>query len=252
MLSWATEDEQGFIAINPLREARRQKQAPPRRTWLTEQDLQRVLAARYPATHRPRTAFRAFVLLQADTGLRFNEARKLRRDRIEETDDGHGIAHIPDTKNGKPHMVGITPRVFEALDAIPLCLGTPFYFANPENRGRIYSVSTMWRWFRAAADAAGIDNIVADGEVRVRCHDLRRSAATNAHNRGASLLEVQDMLNHSNPGITSQYVQRTPANAVRIAKLMAQGALKEQRRGPQRSQTDVPASLDKKGNREQG
>lgn len=248
MLSWAVEDEQGFLTINPLREAKRQKQKPPRRTWLAEGDLQRVLASRCPVTPRARVMFRAHVLLQADTGLRFNEARTLRRDRVVEVDDGGYLAHIPDTKNGRAHSVGLTPRIWSALSDIPVCLGSPFFFANPDNRGRLFSESSMWRWFRDAAEAAGVDALVADGEIRVRPHDLRRSAATNAHNRGATLLEVQDMLNHSNPGITSQYVQRTQANAVRIAQLMADGAAKEQRRGPLRAQPTAHSSLEKKNN----
>ena len=238
MLSWAAEEEQGFISVNPLREAKRQKQKPPRRTWLTEDDLQRLLGAG-PRGRRARQMFRAWVLIQADTGLRFNEARKIRRDRVREVDDGGCIAHIPDTKNGRAHVVGLTQRAWEALQAIPQCLGSPYYFANPNNRGKLYCVSTMWRWFRMAAEACQLDSVVADGEIRVRPHDLRRSAATNAHNRGASLLEVQDMLNHSNPGITSQYVQRTQANAIKIARLMSDGAERE-RRGPQRAAPSAP------------
>ncbi len=248
MLSWAAADEQGLILVNPLRDAKRDKQKPPRRTWLSEQDLQRLLSARMPRDQGARTMFHAFVLVQADTGLRFNEARRLRRDRLKEIDDdGACVAEIPETKNGKPHVVGLTPRALTALERIPICLGSPYFFANPNNR-KLFCRSTMWRWFRMAAESAGLDDIVAEGEIRVRCHDLRRSAASNAHNRGATLLEVQDMLNHSSPDITSQYVQRTQSNAIRIAHLMADGAAKEGRRGPARAAMGPSSTPEKKLN----
>lgn len=232
MLKWAAQEEQGFVSFNPLRDAKREKQKPPRRTWLTEADLQRLLKAEQPLQDRARAMFRAFLLTAADTGLRFDEVRTLRRDRISRI-DGAIVVQIPDTKNRKAHLAGLTSRAWEALSEIPHC-GSEFYFGNHHRSGRLFSESSVWRWFRLAAEDVDLDSIVATGEVRVRIHDLRRSAASNAHNRGASLLEVQDMLNHSNPGITAQYVQRTNANAIRVAKLMERGARKE-RRGPRRS-----------------
>jgi integrase len=236
MLTWAASEEQGFIRFNPLVAARKSKPKPPRRTWLSEDDLTRLLAFG-PQAARPKAMLRAFVLVGADSGLRFNETRMLRRDFVR-----GGVAHIPNTKNGKRHVAGLTARAMEALEAIPLVLGSPHYFANADT-GNVMGRTTIWRWFRAAAERAGLDNIAAEGELRLRPHDLRRSAATNAHNRGATLLEVQDMLNHSTPAITSQYVQRTEANASRIALLMQEGAERE-RVGPRRS--SVNALINKK------
>lgn len=232
MLKWAAQEEQGFVSFNPLRDAKREKQKPPRRTWLTEADLQRLLKADQPLQERARAMFHAFLLTAADTGLRFDEVRTLRRDRISRV-DGAVVVQIPDTKNRKAHLAGLTSRAWEALSEIPRC-GSEFFFGNHYRAGRLYSESSVWRWFRLAAEDVDLDSIVAAGEVRVRIHDLRRSAASNAHNRGATLLEVQDLLNHSNPGITAQYVQRTNANAIKVARLMERGAEIE-RRGPRRS-----------------
>src|SRR3954465_1565669 len=67
MLTWAAAAEQGLIKVNPLREARREKDPPPRRTWLAEGDLQALLACA-PATVRARVMFTAFALTGADTG----------------------------------------------------------------------------------------------------------------------------------------------------------------------------------------
>lgn len=238
MLTWAAEEEQGFIPSNPLRDAKREKPKPPRKTWLPEPDIQRLLSAPKPKMPRARKMLKAFVLIKADTGLRFNEVRKIRRDRIRILGPDEIIADIPETKNGNSHLVGLTLRDYEALEELPQHLTSPHYFVNEDRRGSLFAESTMWRWFRDACESSGVDALVAEGEVRVRPHDMRRSAATNAHNRGASLLDVQDMLNHKSPAVTAQYVQRSQANAVKIAKLMQTKAEEEQeaaRVGPQRA-----------------
>lgn len=240
MLTWATQDEQKFIKVNPLRDAKRDRPKAPRRSWLGEDVLQKILCARFTKVDGAILAFRAWTLVMADTGLRFNEARKLRRDRIRELADDEILADIPETKNGKSHVVGLTSRAMAALDRVPEVGTSPFFFANPLT-GRLYCVSTMWRWFRLAAEKAKIDGLVADGELRFRPHDCRRSAASNAHARGADLLEIQDMLNHSNPSVTAQYVQRNERGAVRMAKLMERGALAERQRKPAVSARVVPS-----------
>lgn len=231
MMTWAAQEEQGFVRSNPLFGAKRDKPKKPRRTWLTETQLQQLLEAPYPVVERARLMFRAYVLIAAETGCRFNEVRTLRRSLVVRT-GRTGVAEIPDTKNGRPHTAGLTARNLSFLDALPAVPGVDYYFVN-EN-GQLYAKSTMWLWVRLAAEASGLDSVVASGEIRLRPHDLRRTAATNAHNRGATLLEVQDMLNHCNPSITAQYVQRSVGNAVRVALLMMRGARKE-RCGPVRS-----------------
>lgn len=241
MLSWAARREQELIPSNPLRDAKRDKPNAPRKTWLPEPDIDRLLHAPLPASPRARQFVRAFTVTKADTGLRFDEVRTLRRDRVRVIDDDEVLADIEQTKNDKSHVVGLTKRSYRALEAIPEVEGSPYYLANPAT-GRLFSPSTLWRWFREACKSSGIDAMVADGEVRVRPHDLRRSAATNAHARGATLPEVQDMLNHTNIGVTAQYVQRNERNAVRVAKLMEKGAAEEMekanrsRRGPRRAE----------------
>jgi len=241
MLTWAASEDAGFIPSNPLRDAKRPKKKPPRKTWLPEPDIQRLLTAPEPRCEKGRAAVAAFVLVKADTGLRFNEVRFLRRDRVRRRGNDR-VADIPQTKNDKPHVVGLTHRCFEALEALPRSLKSPYYFTNPDTDD-VYAETTLRGWFYEACDSSGVTKLAVDGEKLVRPHDMRRSAATNAHARGASLLDIQDMLNHSNPGITAQYVQRNERNAVKIARLMEAGAeqelreaMTERRVGPRRSE----------------
>ena len=46
----------------------------------------------------------------------------------------------------------------------------------------------------------------AEGDDRLGCHDLRRTAARNAFDNGASLLKVQRMLGHADPKTTAGYI----------------------------------------------
>lgn len=56
---------------------------------------------------------RDFLYLTLYTGLRRNECKELRRTRI---DLAKGVLSLPDTKNGKPHSLPITPLMREILE----------------------------------------------------------------------------------------------------------------------------------------
>ncbi len=238
MLEWACSDAQELIPFNPLRRAKRAKVKKARRTWLREEDLQRLLGAPEPRGAEQRQALRAFVLVNADTGLRFAEALMLRRDRLRETEDGT-VIDVDRTKGDKQHKVGLTPRALEALEALPSALRSPYYFTRPTTQ-RLYGYRTVYGWFREACRASGLDEIVVAGEIRVRPHDLRRSAATNIVNRGGTIQDAQAMLNHANIATTALYVQRSDPDTTRIARIMAEGS----RRGPARAATVPPPKAD--------
>jgi integrase len=238
MLEWGV--DHGYLSHNPLRKTRRAKTKGPRKTWLRESDLQRLLDAPEPKGRVQRLTLRAFILVIFDTGLRFEEARRLRRDRARERDEFDEITgdsaigwvvDIDETKNRKAHTVGLTPRAWDALHALGEVPGSPYFFTRPETKA-LWGERTIRWWFRRACEESGVDALVAEGEIQVRPHDGRRSAATNAHNRGGSLLEVQRMLNHTSPAITAQYVQQNEANAIRMARIMEDGAARERRRRP--------------------
>lgn len=240
MLGWASAEDTGMLKFNPLARARLGK-APRRRTWLNEQQVAHLVATDWTEDAWKRDVVRAFTLGSADNGPRSTEVRLWRRDRVTVV-DGHAVMAMDRTKGGEPHTVALTARTWEALERLPEVPGSPFFFANPRPSprgkvGRPIGRVTIWKWFRAAVEAAGLDTVAADGELRVRPHALRRSAATNAHARGASLQDVQEMLAHANISTTAGYVQRTPASAIKMARLMETGAAAEMegaRRGPQR------------------
>lgn len=237
MLNWAIEPEQALLKSNPLALARREKTRKKRETYITEEDVQLALAAADPKRPHHRVVCHAHFLLMVDQALRFNEARKLRRDRVRTRHDGRVMADVGRTKNGKTHLVALTERSWRALCEIPEAFAARHYFANPNRIGApLYSDTHLRRLFREMIECAGLDSRVADGDVRLRCHDMRRSAASAADRRGAQLTAIQDMMNHSSPNITREYIERDEDSAAAIAQLMEDGAAKElSRAGPHRA-----------------
>lgn len=80
----------------------------PRARVLQETDLPawKVVVARLGEVQRD------FLFLAHHTGLRRNEARELRREQINLV---AGVLSLPETKNGKPHSLPITPAMREVL-----------------------------------------------------------------------------------------------------------------------------------------
>jgi integrase len=245
LFNWGADEEQSLVVCNPFARTKRIKLRKGRETWITEEDAQRLLNAPAPAAPKARTMLHAFFLLMIDTGLRFNEARKLRRDRIRERPDGRIMVDVGRTKNGKHHLVGLTKRAFEALAELePVERGDQVFMHLRRKHGAgkdappvamLISERQLRRWFREMCVATGIDSKVADGDVRLKPHDIRHSAATLAHRRGASIKAVSRMLNHSDISTTMRYIHDDEDEAAAIVDIMEAGiALATTKREPGR------------------
>lgn len=135
---------------------------------------------------------RALVMIAAYSGMRWQtEILPLTR-----LDLAGGLFRLGDTKNGKPHVVPIHPKLKPYLRFIPF-------------RTNSYA---LWKGFRAAADSIGLPDL--------RLHDLRHSFASRLLERGATLAEVGELLNHSSPIATKRY-----AHLVVTAKRKVMGRL---------------------------
>lgn len=120
---------------------------------------------------------KALVMMAAYSGMRWiSEIHRLTKEDIR-----GGLFRLGDTKNGKPHVVPIHPKLKPYLRFIPFQTGS----------------YALWQQFRAAADAAGFEH--------VHLHDLRHSFASTLLENGATLGEVGEMLNHSSPIATKRY-----------------------------------------------
>lgn len=248
LYSFGMQPEIDAVKVNPFATVKRTKCRKRRETWITEEDVQNMLTSYRPRLEHAGIIMRAFLLLMVDQGFRFNEARKMRRDRMR-VHDGHVVVDVGRTKNGTIHYRALTGRSVAALEEVLQVVGSPLFFVNG-NRTRkdgtpvlkLYSERHMRRWFRDMCEAARVDVRVAEGDVRVRPHDIRHSAATLALLRGAGLPAIQAMLNHSSLAVTEGYLHGLDLEgAVEMAKRMENGAAieranaEERRRGPKRA-----------------
>ncbi len=196
MLNWAVTDER--IPANPFADVKKEHRTKKRGTRIMDDSLEKVRRA------MPSKVAWAYLLAICDGGMRPNEARTLQWSQIDE-ETGKVPLDETQTKGKKARPAWVTPRCLEAFAALPRRPGNPFVFASPRSkRPRPLSKTAMWRHFKAAALAAGLQPRVGDGSVHA--HDGRRGFATKLIQAGASMHKVQKLLGHSSISTTEWYV----------------------------------------------
>ena len=132
---------------------------------------------------------RDYLFLLLYTGLRRDEGIHLTRGAV--GFDG-GTISIPDTKNGKPHSLPITPLMDEIL------------------RRRCQGLSEHDRLFDGVAKEHVHSMAIRKGAPRFMLHDLRKLVATTGEKLGLSSAVLRRILNHTAPKsdvLHSHYVQ---------------------------------------------
>ncbi|MCM3562511.1 tyrosine-type recombinase/integrase [Hydrogenophaga intermedia] len=148
------------------------ERAQPRARVLQEADLPAWRAALDKLGERQRD----FLLLTLYTGLRRNECADLRRDQI---DLVAGVLSVPETKNGKPHSLPITPAMREILER--RCAGL-------EAEGAL---------FKGVAAGHLSKMAVRVGAPAFMLHDLRKLLATVGERLGVGDAVLRRILNHT-------------------------------------------------------
>ncbi len=137
---------------------------------------------------------RSFVVLTRHTGMRSGEALTLKIDQI---DLQERTILLTKTKRGKSRRVPLNEIAYETVSNLITGArerGTEYLFFNPKT-GRPYK--WLRRSFRTLMKRAGVTDFTR--------HDLRHDAATNMVESGASLVEVRDILGHSDIRMTQRY-----------------------------------------------
>lgn len=205
-----------LIALNPLDGVK--ATAPPRQreTWLTWDQVERLLKA-----SRENPWLYAWVLVSVTTGMRISEALSLRHDRI----GGDGVFTIgsAQAKSGKKRINALNGRALDAIADIPRNIQSVYVFWSQSKRTRGAPVhgTTMRRWFRSAVERAGLDCVVAEGDFRLRCHDMRHTCASLLDAAGASIKAISSQLGHAKLTTTQRYLHREETHrAIEMADLM--------------------------------
>lgn len=233
--------DERLLSDNPLRKAKRKKTRIGRETWLQPEQADALIAGSEACRwQHQKDTLRAFLCILLDSGLRFNEARKLRRDRIGL--DGSVVIEAAITKTKSARIVVLTRRALRAIALAPQHATSPYLFAHPR-KGGLWGEETIRGWFRTACKASGVDEAAADGDVRVVPHDCRHTFASLADARGARATQIAEVLGHASLRTTERYLHRSRTET---AKAIA--ALMEGRRGPRRAaqKSERPRARDEK------
>jgi len=133
-----------------------------------------------------------FVMVLLLSGLRKDEARLLRWEDI--SFDDRTIT-IPETKNGKAHVLPMTSKMRGLLEQVQN--DSEWVFESPRLKGKPASMSRV------------VERISEDLGANFTHHDIRRTVATLLAERGLSSDQIGILLNHANKGQTQDYIQRT-------------------------------------------
>jgi integrase len=140
---------------------------------------------------------RDYVLLSLFTGARQANVLGMK---WEEIDFRGGVWHIPETKNGTPHLIPLTSESMAILRRRKDQANTldEFVLATTNKLGHLSHPKTGWK---RILKRAGIKNL--------RMHDLRRTLGSWQAATGASLTVIGKTLNHKSPTSTAIYARLT-------------------------------------------
>lgn len=205
--------DSGVLASNAMRQVRTVTATGPKRAQrdhtraMTRAERDLVVQQTYdaaeepglnPRTRRTRAATADLVAFLAGTGVRIDEARRLRWDQL---DLGSGRAYIRGTKSeSSDRWLNLPVWLVTRLAARAETSGTEGYvFASPtylHDRERVWEQSNSAGAVRAALDAAGLTWAVP--------HTFRRTVATLLDQANLPIARIADQLGHSDVSMTAR------------------------------------------------
>lgn len=172
------------------------KKPAGRLRYLDEAEIARLLTA-CRASRNPYLA--AIVTIAINTGMRKSEILGLEWERV---DIATARITLYQTKAGKQRGVPMNCAVYDALTALE--------HEPAKRQGLLFRKRDERRWgqirtaFEGAVTKAGLKDF--------RFHDLRHTAASHLVMRGANLMDVKEVLGHSDLKMTLRYAHLSPAH----------------------------------------
>jgi integrase len=169
--------------IEAFREVKRDR-------WVTAQEMPRLGAA---IQAEPSVYVRGAICMYLLTGVRKSE---LLRARWRDIDWQRAEWTLPETKNGKPHVVPLSRPALKLLKSLPREASNPYIFHGALAGRPLVNISKPWLRIRAAA-----------GIPDVRLHDLRRTVGSMLAQNNYSLHMIGRVLNHQDSASTLVYAR---------------------------------------------
>ena len=208
--------EWGHVEHNPARGIRRNPEKS-RDRFLRADELPRFFEA---LAQEPNTSIRDYILISLLTGARRGNVQAMRWDEVYLND---AVWRIPETKNGTPQNVTLSPEAIEILEERKEAAeaGATFVFPGTGKSGHLAEPYKGWK---RILSRAGISDL--------RIHDLRRTLGSWQARTGASLVVIGKSLNHKSQQTTAIYARldldpvRESVNTATAAILEAAGVKK--------------------------
>lgn len=178
-----------WIDDNPCTNLLKLPTKPKQRRVLNQDEEQRLLLACKVSTS---PYLYPIVLIGITTGARKSEILGLKWDDIDFTNK---IAHIRDSKNGRPRQVGLVDSVIDQLKSLTQSRDPkkPLVFASKTAFGRV-DIKKAWL---TALQKTGIENFVF--------HGLRHHFCTIGGQVGATSSQLRSQLGHTTAAMTDHY-----------------------------------------------
>lgn len=182
--------------------------------YLNEEELERLLAIL--RTHENRTVC-LIALYLLSTGARLNEALSATWDQIDRSNRVWRIL-AANSKSKRMRSVPLNDSALEVLDQLDTEGKFAHLFINSKTGKPYTTIMKVWSRLRIKA-----------GLPELRLHDLRHQFASFLVNSGRSLYEVQQILGHSDPSVTTRYAHlssKSLQEAANSASLIISGQSK--------------------------
>jgi site-specific recombinase XerD len=203
-------EEEHLAITNPVRNNHTLRMARPLPRYLTDDQVETFF--KIVKGHRDRALF----MLMIRCGLRVEEVANLSLDAI---DFKHRKILIKDGKGSKDRIVYMSDDVIHAL--------LEYLRVRPSNKVKKVFLVKKGSHTGQPISIRGIQKrmeyYASKGKLRISCHHLRHTMATQLLNADADLCTIQDLLGHSNVKTTQRYckisnlkVQRDYFNAIEV------------------------------------
>lgn len=189
-IEWGWEGRNPALGIKKFREKSRDR-------FLLPEEVSRFFAA---LAQEENVTARDFILMALLTGARKSNVLSMRWQDISLQNE---IWRIPDTKNGEPHNVPLSPQVLEILhkrkQIQKLCdQQSPYVFPGEGKEGHFADPKKPWQRLR---ETAGLHDL--------RLHDLRRTLGSWQALQGTSTAIIGKSLGHKSIQSTAVYERLT-------------------------------------------
>ncbi|WP_444999617.1 tyrosine-type recombinase/integrase [Halomonas mongoliensis] len=188
---YAVAMEWELVDRNPAKSVKLFKEDNKRERYLDEAETKRLLDVLLHDENRPVCCIVLFLL---STGARLGEALKAKWSDINLTKQTWRIP-VSNAKSKKERTVPLNTSALQVLEeAKVVCGDRDWVFVSPRTGEPFQSITFVWHRLR---DKAGLPDF--------RLHDCRHTYASKLVGSGRTLFEVQQILGHSNPGVTERY-----------------------------------------------